>query len=63
VSAYNVLEIYYSDDVNVFETEDEEILKYQPLARKVSTCYGQPVEIAPTVFGHTNDIYRRQLTI
>jgi len=28
-------------------------LKYQPLAREISSCYGQPVEIIPIVFGHT----------
>jgi len=49
-------------DVNVFEKGDEKILKYRPLAREISICYGQPVEIVPIVFGHTGVVSCRQLT-
>jgi len=56
------LEISCPADVNVFEKEDEKILKYQPLAREISSCYGQPVEIIPIVFGHTGVVSCRQLT-
>ena len=56
------LEISCPADINVFEREDEKILKNQPLAREVSTCYGQPVEIVPIVFGHTGVVSCHQLT-
>ena len=56
------VEISCPADVNVFEKEDEKILKYQPLAREVSTCYNQPVEIIPIVLGHTGVVSCRQQT-
>jgi len=56
------LEIFNPADVTVFEKEDEMILKYQTLAREISTCYGQPVEIVPIIFGHTGVVSCRQLT-
>ena len=56
------VEISCPADVNVFEREDEKILKYQPLAREISNCYGQSVEIVRIVFGHTGVVSCRQLT-
>ena len=37
----------------MLEKEDEKISKYLPLAREVSTCYSQPVEVIPIVLGHS----------
>ena len=56
------VEISCPADVNVFEKEDEKVSKYQPLAREVSTCYNQPVEVIPIVFGHIGVVSRRQQT-
>jgi len=53
-------EISCPADVNVFEKEHEKISKYLPLAREVSTCYGQPVEVIPVVFGHSGVVLCRQ---
>ena len=47
-------------DVNVLAKEDEKILKYQGLAREVSTGYNQPVDIIPVVFGHSGVVSCRQ---
>ena len=47
------VEISCPADVNVFEKEDEKISKYLLLAREVSTCYSQPVEVIPIVLGHS----------
>ena len=44
------VEISCPADINVFG-KDEKVSKYQPIAREVSTCYNQPVEVIPIVFG------------
>ena len=47
------VEIACPADVNVLAKEDEKILKYQGLAREVSTGYNQPADIIFVVFGHS----------
>ena len=47
------VEIACPADVSILAKEDEKILKYQGLAREVSTGYNQPVDIIPVVFGHS----------
>jgi len=47
------VEISCPADVHVFGKEDEKVTKYRPLARKVSTCCNQQVEVVPIIFGHT----------
>ena len=47
-------------DINVFDNEGEKVSKYQPLARENTSCYNQPVDIIPIVFGHTGIVSCRQ---
>ena len=47
------VEISCPADVYILAKEDEKILKYQGLAREVSTGYNQPVDIIPVVFSHS----------
>ena len=54
------VEIACPADVNVLAKEDEKILKYQGLAREVSTGYNQPIDIIPVVFGHSGVVSCRQ---
>ena len=54
------VEISCPADVNVFDEEGEKVSKYQPLAREVTICYNQPVDIIPIVFGHTGIVSCRQ---
>jgi len=56
------VEISCPADINVFEMEDEKIMKYQPFAREVSSCCDQPVKIIPIVFGHTGIVSCHQKT-
>jgi len=53
------LEISCPADVHVFGKEDQKVIKYRPLAREVSTCYNQPVEVA-VIFGHAGVVSCRQ---
>ena len=54
------VEIACPVDVSFLAKEDEKILKYQGLAREVSTGYNQPVDIIPVVFGHSGVVSCRQ---
>ena len=54
------VEISCPADVNVFDKESEKVSEYQPLAREVASCYNQPVDIIPIVFGHTGIVSCRQ---
>ena len=56
------VEIACPADVSILAKEDEKILKYQGLAREVSTGYNQPVDIIPVVFGHSRVMSCRQAT-
>jgi len=55
------VEISCLTDVNVFERENEKILKYQPLAIEASTCYIQQVEVTPIIFGYTGSFAQSYL--
>ena len=55
------VEISCPCDVNVFEKEDEKVSKYQVLAREMSICYNQPVQVIPVIFGHSGVVSSRQL--
>ena len=56
------LEIACLAVVNVLSKEDEKILKYQGLAREISTGYNQSVDTIPIVLGHSGVVSCHQIT-
>jgi len=59
-SIYCILKISSPADIDILDREEEKVIKYQPLARKMRLLYKLTVDITTVVFGVTDAALKSQ---